>query len=114
MKKVSNAKSVKKGLPKLGKGERYVSGAEMFKEQLKEVPKKVLSAEELLGYFDPFFDHLETLEWFIHKTKPTNEDIERLANEFKVPAFGYPQTFYAIIMHEINREQFRCLANKKN
>ena len=106
-------KKIKKGLPQLKPGERYISGAEMFKEQLKELPKKILTPEQLLSYFGPFFDHLETEEWFIHKKKPTVDDIERLADQFKVPAFGYPQTFYAIINHTLTRDEFTRLANKK-
>ena len=95
-------KKVHQGLPKLGPNQRYVSGAEVFKDQLKDLPKRVLEPNELREAFDPVFKSLATNPL---PTEPQQrlEAIDKLANEHKLAAFGYPTTFMKICLGEIDQ-----------
>jgi hypothetical protein len=103
----------KNGLPPLKPGERYVTGAQQFAEQLARIPRgKKLSNEELVESFDPLFDALERvwadegLDTPEKRKVGTMRRAEELSKDHPIPAFGYPMTFAKIVAGEIGRTEF--------
>lgn len=90
------------GLPKLGPGQKYVSGAEVFKDKIKDLPKRTLQPHELKEAFEPVFDSLQNDPL---PTDPTErlKAIDALANTHTLAAYGYPTTFMKVCLGQIDK-----------
>lgn len=92
------------GLPKLGPGQRYVSGAEVFKDQIKDLPKRVLQPNELKDAFLPVLDHLENNP-LPQDPQERLKEIDNIANTYKLAAFGYPTTFMKVCLGQLDKHK---------
>ena len=98
------------GLPPLKPGEKYVKGSEMFKDQLKRVPQRVLSHDELRNYFYPLFDDIrDANEKNLYKSGA--ELMNALAEKHVVCAYGYPMVYTKACLGELSKVQFEALLN---
>lgn len=92
-------------IPPPEEGKVLVRGAEVFKEQLSKIERRVLSNDELIKVFTPLFDEVEK-----EKKKTTKGTLLARAEEYStrhpLPAYGYPQSYMRIIAGEITRTQF--------
>lgn len=105
------APKVHQGLPKLGPGQRYVSGSEVFKDQIKDLPKRTLQPHELREAFEPVFASLESSPLPTDPNKRL-EAIDTLANTHKLAAFGYPATFMKVVLGQIDKAKlWEIIAN---
>ena len=100
-------------LPPLKPGERYVTGAEQFAEQLARIPRgRKLSPGELREHFGKLFDALEDIwerEGMDTPEKRKGGSVKRaetLSTDHPVPAFGYPMTYIRVVSGEVTRDQF--------
>lgn len=95
-------------LPKLKKGEKYVSGKEMFKDKFKEMnlPDRVMTETEICELFEPLF-------FYIDEHGKQNPMLLATRKEFERASWAYPGTFMKICKGELSREKMKEIINNK-
>jgi hypothetical protein len=91
----------------------FKNGSEIFKTQLKDLPKEPLSNDELFNLFDPFFEQIEKNKIDDNKISLI-ERAKKYQHDFKTIAYGYANTYMSILAYKIDKQKFKQILDKKS
>lgn len=88
-------------------GKQYQKGSDVFRKQLRKVPKR-LTPQQILDAFDRLFDRIEGPPEDLQGLSVL-EVAQKLGDEHPICAYGYARTYMSVLAGRVSREKLREL-----